>query len=72
MNKKILVTGGAGFIGSHIIEELVKMGVETISVDNYFGGKEENLAHLKKYDHFHEVNCDVADFNGLEKLFPGV
>ena len=45
--KKALVTGGAGFIGSHIVEELVKMGVETISIDNYFAGKHENLAHLK-------------------------
>ncbi len=70
--KKALVTGGAGFIGSHIIEELVGMGVETISIDNYFAGKHENLAHLKKHDHFHEVECDVTDLAGLEKHFAGV
>ena len=70
--KKALVTGGAGFIGSHIVEELVKMGVETISVDNYFAGKKENLTHLKGYMNFKEVNCDVTDVEGLEKLFPGV
>jgi UDP-glucose 4-epimerase len=34
--KKALVTGGAGFIGSHLVEELVKIGVDTISIDNYF------------------------------------
>lgn len=70
--KKALVTGGAGFIGSHIVEELVTHGIETISVDNYFAGKHENLEHLKPYPHFHEVKCDVLDFEGLEKLFPGV
>jgi UDP-glucose 4-epimerase len=39
--KKALVTGGAGFIGSHLVEALVNMGVETVSVDNYFAGKHE-------------------------------
>jgi UDP-glucose 4-epimerase len=70
--KKALVTGGAGFVGSHLVEELVLMGVETISIDNYFGGKHENLAHLKKYPHFHEVKCDVLDFDLLDQLFAGV
>lgn len=70
--KKVIVTGGAGFIGSHIIEELVKMGVETISIDNYFAGKHENLEHLKNYKNFREEECDVLDLEKLEKLFPGV
>ena len=70
--KKALVTGGAGFIGSHIVEELVKMGVDTISIDNYFAGKHENLAHLKEYPNFQEVDCDVTDFDKLERLFRGV
>lgn len=70
--KKALVTGGAGFIGSHIVEELVKMGVYTISVDNYFSGKHENLSHLKQYDKFQEENCDVLDFERLDVLFKDV
>ena len=70
--KKALVTGGAGFIGSHIVEELVKMGVNTISIDNYFAGKHENLEHLKGYSNFKEVECDVTDFDMLERFFPGV
>jgi len=70
--KKALVTGGAGFIGSHLVEELVKSGVYTISVDNYFAGKKENLAHLKQYDHFQEENCDVLDYERLDELFDGV
>ena len=39
--KKALVTGGAGFVGSHLVEALVKSGVYTISVDNYFAGKKK-------------------------------
>lgn len=70
--KRALVTGGAGFIGSHIVEELVTNGVETISVDNYFAGKEENLAHLKRYDNFREVRCDVTEYDELNKHFDGV
>jgi UDP-glucose 4-epimerase len=70
--KKALVTGGAGFIGSHIVEELVNMGVYTISVDNYFAGKEENLSHLKGRPNFQEEKCDVLDYDGLDELFPGV
>ncbi|MBX3395777.1 MAG: SDR family NAD(P)-dependent oxidoreductase [Phycisphaerae bacterium] len=70
--KKALVTGGAGFIGSHLVESLVKAGVDTISVDNYYAGKHENLEHLKGYKNFREVKADVTDFAAMEKLFPGV
>ena len=70
--QKALVTGGAGFIGSHLVEELVMMGVETISIDNYFAGKHENLAHLKSYKNFSEVECDVTDLDHLEKYIPDV
>jgi UDP-glucose 4-epimerase len=69
---KAIVTGGAGFIGSHIVEELVARGVETISIDNYFAGKHENLDHLKGRKNFREENCDVLDFERLDSLFPGV
>lgn len=69
---KALVTGGAGFIGSHVVEELVKSGIYTISVDNYFAGKEENLAHLRHYDNFQEEKCDVLDVERLDELFDGV
>jgi UDP-glucose 4-epimerase len=70
--KKALVTGGAGFIGSHLVEELVNLGVETISIDNYFAGKHENLAHLKKFPNFQEVECDTRDYDKLDQLLPGV
>ena len=70
--KKAIVTGGAGFIGSHVVEELVKLGVHTISIDDYFAGKPENLEHLKGYENFEEVKCDVTDLEGLKEHFGGV
>lgn len=70
--KKALVTGGAGFIGSHLVEALVELGVETVSVDDYCAGKHENLKHLKDYSNFHEIECDITDLERLEKLFADV
>ncbi len=70
--KKALVTGGAGFIGSHIVEELVTRGFEVVSIDDYSAGKKINLKHLKKYKNFTEVNCDITDSKKLEKYFMGV
>ncbi len=70
--KKAIVTGGAGFIGSHIVEELLNEGLEVISIDNYFAGKEENLAEFKDNKRFQEVRCDVTDYAELKKYFDGV
>ena len=69
---KAIVTGGAGFIGSHLVEELLNQGLEVISIDNYFAGKKENLAQFHDYDRFHEINCDVTDYDNLKKYFDGV
>jgi UDP-glucuronate decarboxylase len=44
--KKILVTGGAGFIGSHLCETLLGRGYEVLCVDNYFTGSRTNISHL--------------------------
>ena len=72
MYSKAIVTGGAGFIGSHLVEELLKEGLEVISIDNYFAGKEENLSKFHDYNGFKEVKCDVTDVNELRKYFDGV
>lgn len=69
---KAIVTGGAGFIGSHLVEELLSQGLEVVSIDNYFAGKKENLAQFHDYDCFHEINCDVTDYDHLKKHFEGV
>lgn len=70
--KKALVTGGAGFIGSHIIEELLKMKVEVICVDDYSAGKKENVAPFFDNPNFHEAVCDITDYNTLQQYFEGV
>lgn len=69
---RALVTGGAGFIGSHLVEELLKQGLEVVSIDNYFAGKKENLKQFHDYDTFYEINCDVTDYENLKKYFDGV
>lgn len=67
--QRALVTGGAGFIGSHIVEELLNEGLEVVSVDNYLGGKKENLARFHDFDTFEEVDCDITDYDKLKTLF---
>ncbi len=59
MSKKILVTGGAGFIGSHLCEELLKRGNEVICVDNYFTGAKKNIFHLIDNKNFELIRHDV-------------
>ena len=69
---RAIVTGGAGFIGSHICEELVKADLEVISIDNFVAGKEKNIAHLLGYKNFKSVNCDITDTDELPKHMDGV
>ena len=58
--KRILVTGGAGFLGSHLCERLVKEGNDVICLDNYFTGSKDNIRHLLQYDNFELVRHDVT------------
>lgn len=58
--KKILVTGGAGFIGSHLCERLLKEGNEVICLDNYFTGSKKNIVHLSDNPYFELVRHDVC------------
>jgi len=58
--KKILVTGGAGFLGSHLCESLVKQGHHVLCVDNYFTGSKENIRHLLDYRNFEIIRQDVC------------
>jgi UDP-glucuronate decarboxylase len=58
--KKILVTGGAGFIGSHLCEKLVSQGHHVLCVDNYFTGSKRNIEHLLNYKNFEVIRQDVC------------
>lgn len=58
--KKILVTGGAGFIGSHLSEKLVNQGHHVLCVDNYFTGAKKNIEHLLDYKNFEIIRQDIC------------
>jgi len=58
--KKILVTGGAGFVGSHLCERLVNQGHHVLCVDNYFTGSKNNIAHLLDYKNFEVIRQDIC------------
>lgn len=60
MRKKILVTGGAGFIGSHLCKRLVEEGNEVICLDNYFTGDKQNLINLIDNPYFELIRHDVT------------
>jgi UDP-glucuronate decarboxylase len=59
--KKILVTGGAGFIGSHLCERLLNEGNEVICLDNYFTGSKQNVVHLLNNPYFELIRHDVTE-----------
>jgi len=65
--KRAIVTGGAGFIGSHICEELLQRDFPVISIDHYSGQKSRNLSYLKKFPHFQSVICDITDYRRLSR-----
>jgi UDP-glucuronate decarboxylase len=60
MKKKILVTGGAGFLGSHLCEKLLEQGNEVVCMDNYFTGEKENIIHLMDNPYFELIRHDVT------------
>ncbi len=60
MKNRILVTGGAGFLGSHLCERLLAEGNEVICADNYFTGSKENVAHLLSNPYFELIRHDVT------------
>lgn len=60
LRKKVLVTGGAGFVGSHLIDRLLKDGCEVICVDNYFTGQKQNIIHLMGNPYFEYIRHDIT------------
>ena len=73
MNRKILLTGGAGFIGSHLSESLLRQGDHVVCIDNFdpFYGleiKKKNLKISQSYEHFEFVEMDIRDEKAFEQL----
>ena len=57
--KRVMVTGGAGFLGSHLCERLLNDGCEVLCVDNFYSGTKDNVAHLMAHPHFELMRHDV-------------
>lgn len=66
---KVLVAGGAGFIGSHLIDALLAEGNDVVCVDNFFIGTKENIAHLKNNAHFKFYEQDLTDLDKVLEIF---
>jgi len=69
---KCLVTGGAGFVGSHLAERLLEEGHEVIVIDNFASGRKENLASMISKENFGLYEADIADHLKIEACFSGV
>jgi UDP-glucose 4-epimerase len=68
---KYIITGGAGFIGSHIVEELTQQQHEVVIFDNLFSGKMENIQQFLKNDDVSFVQGSICDLSVLKKTFEG-
>lgn len=66
---KVMVAGGAGFIGSHLIDALLAQGDDVVCVDNFFIGTRENIAHLHGNPHFKFYEQDLTDLDRMLKIF---
>lgn len=64
--KRVLITGGAGFLGSHLSDRFIKEGYQVIVMDNLITGNADNIAHLFGNDDFHFINHDVTNFIHVE------
>lgn len=60
LNQKILITGGAGFLGSHLSERLLSEGQDVLCLDNFFTGSKNNVSHLMRNPHFELMRHDVT------------
>jgi UDP-glucuronate decarboxylase len=60
LEKRVLVTGGAGFLGSHLCERLLEQGAHVICVDNFFTGAHQNVHHLSAHPHFELIRHDIT------------
>ena len=59
---RVVITGGAGFLGSHLCDRLVGLGHAVVCVDNFITGRPENIAHLMGHERFSFVKYNVCDY----------
>jgi UDP-glucose 4-epimerase len=69
---KAIITGGAGFIGSHLADYLIEQNFEVIVIDNLSIGRKSNISHLNKHTKFSFHQIDIVDFNQIEPFFEDV
>jgi len=69
---KLLITSGAGFIGSHLCDKYTKEGHNVLCLDNFMSGNLMNIKHLLDYRNFKLIKGDIRDFNSLEKIMRDV
>ena len=69
---KTIVTGGAGVIGSHLVERLLLNRHEVLVLDNFLTGREQNLAHLRQNKALRVKHVDIADFQNIKDDFNGI
>ena len=69
--KRILITGGAGFLGSHLCEHLLAQGHDIICLDNFFTGSKNNILHLLSNPHFEQIRHDIINpiFLEVEEIY---
>ena len=70
--KRIIITGGAGFIGSHLCSRLVNLGHKIICIDNLFTGSLQNIKHLENYSNFEFINHDIIKpiyLNNIDEIY---
>ena len=65
---KILITGGAGFIGSHLIDLLISKGNKVVAIDNLLLGRKENISHLIDNKNFKFIKEDLLNINELKEI----
>ena len=69
---KILVTGAAGFIGSHLVDLLLSKNIKVVGIDNFEVGRKSNIEHNLKNINFSFFKCDICDFNSLENYVKNI
>ena len=71
-NKRVLVTGGAGFIGSNLVESLLNEGNYVVCLDNFSNGKRENLISVRPNPQFRLIEGDIRNYSDCQKAVDGM